>query len=158
MKKETADFSAISTWGVFELEDGGPRLMLLDVLKDRYEFPELRKKAKEQYDYWKPETVIIEAKASGLPLTYELRKMGIPVINFTPSKGNDKHTRVNSVAPLFEAGMIWYPDRKFADEMIEEFNADDIYAGGVEIFTDEDEKELMKLSDAGNQIKVMGAK
>ena len=75
--------------------------MLLDVLKDRYEFPELRTKAKEQYDYWKPETVIIEAKASGLPLTYELRKMGIPVMNFTPSKGNDKHTRVNSVAPLF---------------------------------------------------------
>ena len=120
MKKETADFSAISTWGVFELEDGGPRLMLLDVLKDRYEFPELRKKAKEQYDYWKPETVIIEAKASGLPLTYELRKMGIPVINFTPSKGNDKHTRVNSVAPLFEAGQIWAPDTKFAEEVIEE--------------------------------------
>ena len=120
MKKETADFSAISTWGVFELEDGGPRIILLDVVKDRYEFPELRKKAKEQYDYWKPESVIVEAKASGLPLTYELRKMGIPVINFTPSKGNDKHTRVNSVAPLFESGMVWYPDRKFTDEMIEE--------------------------------------
>ena len=99
MKKETADYSAISTWGVFELEDGGPRIILLDVLKDRYEFPELRTKAKEQYDYWKPETVIVEAKASGLPLTYELRKMGIPVINFTPSRGNDKHTRVNAVAP-----------------------------------------------------------
>jgi len=121
MKKETADYSAISTWGVFKPnEDSEPAIMLLDVLKDRYEFPELRKVAKEQYDYWKPESVIVEAKASGLPLTYELRKMGIPVINFTPSKGNDKHTRVNSVAPLFEAGMVWYPDRKFTDEMIEE--------------------------------------
>ena len=65
----------------------------------------------EQYKYWKPETVIIEAKASGLPLTYELRKMDIPVVNFTPSKGNDKHARVNSVAPLFESGMIWCPSR-----------------------------------------------
>tara|TARA_R110002051_G_scaffold78020_1_gene141484 strand:+ start:172 stop:1638 length:1467 start_codon:yes stop_codon:yes gene_type:complete len=121
MKKETADYSAISTWGVFKPnEDSEPGIILLDVVKDRYEFPELRKKAKEQYDYWKPETVIVEAKASGLPLTYELRKMGIPVINFTPSKGNDKHTRVNSVAPLFEAGMVWCPDRKFTDEMIEE--------------------------------------
>ena len=121
MKKETADYSAITTWGVFRpSEDDGPRLILLDLVKDRYEFPELRRIAKEQYDYWKPETVIVEAKASGLPLTYEMRKLGIPVINFTPSKGNDKHTRVNSVAPLFESGMIYYPDRKFSEDMIEE--------------------------------------
>jgi phage terminase large subunit-like protein len=65
-------------------------------MKGRYEFPELRRVAMDQYGYWNPETVIIEAKASGLPLTYELRKLGIPVINFSPSKGNDKHTRVNS--------------------------------------------------------------
>jgi len=122
MKKETADYSAITTWGVFypNEDESEAHLILVDSVKDRYEFPELRKKAKEQYDYWKPESVIVEAKASGLPLTYELRKMGIPVINFTPSKGNDKHTRVNSVAPLFEAGMIWAPDRKFADEVIDE--------------------------------------
>ena len=61
-------------------------IILLDVVKDRFEFPELRRVAKEQYDYWSPETVIVEAKASGLPLTYELRQMGIPVINFTPSQ------------------------------------------------------------------------
>jgi predicted phage terminase large subunit-like protein len=122
MKKETADYSAITTWGVFyKNEDSGPQLILLDALKDRYEFPELRRIALEQYNYWKPETVIIESKASGLPLTYELRKMGIPVINYTPSKGNDKHTRVNSVAPLFESGCIWAPKNKeFAQEVIEE--------------------------------------
>jgi predicted phage terminase large subunit-like protein len=122
MKKETADFSAITTWGVFyRNEDSGPQLILLDAVKDRFEFPELRRVALEQYGYWKPETVIIESKASGLPLTYELRKMGIPVINYTPSKGNDKHTRVNSVAPLFESGCIWAPKNKeFAQEVIEE--------------------------------------
>ena len=121
MKKETADFSAITTWGVFrETEDKPVNLILVDSLKGRYEFPELRRKALEQYKYWKPETVLVEAKASGLPLTYELRNMGIPVINFTPSRGNDKHTRVNSVAPLFESGMIWAPDQKFAQEVIEE--------------------------------------
>jgi len=122
MKKETADYSAITTWGVFyKNEDSGPQLILLDAVKDRFEFPELRRVALEQYGYWKPETVIIESKASGLPLTYELRKMGIPVINYTPSKGNDKHTRVNSVAPLFESGCIWAPKNKeFAQEVIEE--------------------------------------
>jgi len=121
MKKETADYSAITTWGVFrETEDKPVNLILVDSLKGRYEFPELRRKALEQYKYWKPETVLVEAKASGLPLTYELRNMGIPVVNFTPSRGNDKHTRVNSVAPLFESGMIWAPDQKFAQEVIEE--------------------------------------
>ena len=122
MKKQTADYSAITTWGVFRPdEDSPPNLILIDSLKGRYEFPELRRIALEQYGYWNPETVIIESKASGLPLTYELRKMGIPVINFTPSKGNDKHTRVNAVSPLFESGLIWAPkEMEFAQEVIEE--------------------------------------
>ena len=122
-KKETADYSAITTWGVFHPnEDPGeaPHLILLDAFKERLEFPELRKEALDQYRYWKPDTVIIEAKASGLPLTYELRKIAIPVINFTPSKGQDKHSRVNAVSPMFESGMIWAPDEEFADEVIEE--------------------------------------
>ena len=122
MKKQSADYSAITTWGVFrENEDSPPNLILVDAVKARYEFPELRRVALEQYGYWNPETVIIESKASGLPLTYELRKMGIPVINFTPSKGNDKHTRVNAVSPMFESGLIWAPkEMEFAQEVIEE--------------------------------------
>ncbi len=121
LKKETADFTAITTWGVFyPNEDSPANLLLLDSYKERVEFPELRKEAFRQYRYWNPETVIIEAKAAGLPLTYELRKAGIPVINYTPSKGQDKHARVNAVSPLFESGIIWAPDEKFAEEVIEE--------------------------------------
>jgi len=124
-KRETADFSAITTWGVFRPEEAGgpPGLILLDSQKDRWDFPELKQIALEQYQYWEPDTVIVEAKASGLPLTQELRNMGIPVVNFTPSKGNDKITRVHSVSPLFEGGMVWAPDTVFADEMIEEVAA-----------------------------------
>ena len=121
LKKETADYSAISTWGIFYPEEGGkPNIILLDSLKDRFEFPELRREALEQYKYWKPDMVIVEQKASGTPLTHELRQMDIPVMTFTPSRGNDKHVRVNSCAPLFEAGLIWAPDEQFAEEMIEE--------------------------------------
>ena len=121
LKKETADYSAISTWGIFYPEEGGkPNIILLDSLKDRFEFPELRREALEQYRYWKPDMVIVEQKASGTPLTHELRQMDIPVMTFTPSRGNDKHVRVNSCAPLFEAGLIWAPDEQFAEEMIEE--------------------------------------
>ena len=82
-KKENADYSAITTWGVFYLNDDAPAsLMLLDAKKGRYDFPELKQVAMEQFKYWDPDTVIVEAKASGQPLTDELRKMGIPVVNF----------------------------------------------------------------------------
>ena len=64
--------------------------------------------------------VLIEAQSSGTPLTQELRMMGIPVINFRPSRGNDKVTRMHSVAPMFEAGMVWAPELAFAEELIEE--------------------------------------
>ena len=121
LKKESADYSAITTWGVFNTEDSGQNAILLDAFKGRYEFPELRRLAHEEYLHHRPDIVLIEAKASGIPLTHELRNMGIPVINFTPSKGNDKHVRVNSISPLFEAGKIWAPMHDhFAQEVEEE--------------------------------------
>ena len=123
-KRETSDYSAITTWGVFYPEEGGgPNLILLDSQKGRWDFPELKDVALELYRFWEPDTVIVEAKASGLPLTQEMRQTGIPVVNFTPSRGNDKVSRVHSVSPLFEAGMVWAPDTKFADELIEEVAA-----------------------------------
>jgi len=124
-KKQTADYSAITTWGVFYPNEGGggPNLILLDSQKGRWDFPELKQIALDNYKFWEPDTVIVEAKASGTPLTQELRSMGIPVVNFTPSRGNDKVTRVHSVSPLFEAGMVWAPDEVWADELIEEVAA-----------------------------------
>ena len=120
-KKESADYSAITTWGVFYENDDSPAsLILLDAQKGRWDFPELKQVAYEQWRYWDPDTIVIESKASGQPLTDEMRRMGIPVVNFSPSKGNDKHTRVNSVAPLFESGKIWAPMQDWAEEVIEE--------------------------------------
>ena len=120
-KRETADYSAITTWGVFYPNEAGtPNLILLDSQKGRWDFPELKQIAFDLYKFWDPETVIIEAKATGTPLTHELRNMGIPVVNFTPSRGNDKLSRVHSVAPLFESGMIWAPEETWAEELIEE--------------------------------------
>ena len=120
-KKETADYSAITTWGVFQPEEGGAdHIILLDARRGRYNFPELKEVALEEYEYWEPDMVIVEAKATGTPLTDELRRTGIPVLNYTPAKGRDKVTRMHTVAPIFEAGMVWAPDEKFADEVIEE--------------------------------------
>ena len=120
-KKETADYSAITTWGVFQpTEGGGDAIVLLDAQKGRWDFPELKAIAQEQYSEYQPDMVLIEAQASGTPLTHELRAMGIPVVNYRPSRGNDKMSRVHAVSPVFEAGMVWAPDRVFADEVIEE--------------------------------------
>ncbi len=120
-RKETADYSAITTWGIFMPDEQTPNIILLDVKKGRWDFPEMKEIAYDSYKYWEPESVIIEAKASGTPLTQELRMRGIPVINFTPSKGNDKLSRVNSVAPLFQSGVVWYPEGEaWAEELIEE--------------------------------------
>ena len=120
-KKESADFSAITTWGVFRSEEtGADNIILMDACRGRWNFPELKEKALEENEYWQPDMMIVEAKASGLPLTDELRRAGIPIMNYTPSKGRDKVTRMHTVAPLFEAGMVWAPEKHFADEVIDE--------------------------------------
>jgi len=133
---------------VFETEADGQNILLLDAFKDRYEFPELRRVAYQQYLDWNPDMVIIEAKASGLPLTHELRQMDIPVINFTPSRGNDKHVRVNSVAPLFESGKVWAPMHEhFAQEVVEECAA--FPYGEHDDYVDSTTQAIMRIRQGG---------
>ncbi len=100
-----------------------PNIILLDAFKERLEFPELKKAAQEFYVDWQPDATIVEAKAAGTPLIFELRAMGIPVSEYTPSRGNDKIARVNAVADLFASGIVWAPGTRFAEEVIEEFAA-----------------------------------
>ena len=120
-KNQSADFSAISTWGVFKPSEDEPEcLILLDAQKGRWDFPELKEIAMREYTYWECDMVLIEAKASGTPLTQELRRMGIPVVNYSPTRGHDKHSRMHSVAPIFESGMVYAPEKAFAEDMIEE--------------------------------------
>jgi predicted phage terminase large subunit-like protein len=118
---ETADFSAITTWGVFQLEKGDPQMViLLDAQKGRWEFPDLKRIALAEHKKWNPDMTIIENKASGTSLIQELRATGIPVVKFNPIKGKDKVAKANSVAPMFESGMVWAPEKNFASDVIEE--------------------------------------
>jgi predicted phage terminase large subunit-like protein len=124
LKTQRADYSACTTWGVFYKDDdtGKPQanIILLNAFKARMEFPELKMRAKEQYEEWEPDSLIVEAKASGSPLIFELRAMGIPVQDFTPSKGNDKISRLNSIADIFASGRVWVPETRWAEELVEE--------------------------------------
>ena len=125
LKTRRADYSACTTWGVFyQPDDEGatrPNIILLDAHKERLEFPELKKMAMEFYNNWQPDACIIEAKAAGAPLVFELRAMGIPVSEYTPSRGNDKVARVNAVADMFASGVVWCPETRFGEMVIEEF-------------------------------------
>lgn len=123
-KNSRADYSACTTWGVFHHPDDTGKdqanLILLNAFRDRLEFPELKKRVLEQYKEWNPDGLIIEKKASGAPLIYELRAMGVPVQEFTPTKGNDKITRLNAVSDLFASSRIWVPNTNWAEEVVEE--------------------------------------
>jgi predicted phage terminase large subunit-like protein len=120
-KSERADYSAITTWGVFYPDEGDEAaIILLDAEKGRWEFPELKDAAMRLYEEFEPDMVLIEQKASGTPLTQDLRKMGIPVSGFTPGRGADKFSRMNACSPVFESGMVYAPDTRWAEEVIEE--------------------------------------
>jgi predicted phage terminase large subunit-like protein len=124
LKTQRADYSACTTWGVFYQDDdtGKPQanIILLNSFKERMEFPELKQEAYSQYLEWNPDSLIVEAKAAGAPLVFELRAMGIPVQEFTPSKGNDKIARLNAVADIFASGRVWVPNTNWAEELVEE--------------------------------------
>ena len=124
-KNERSDYSACTTWGVFykDEDERDPNIILLDAFKERMEFPQLKEKAIRMYKEWEPDAFIVEAKASGAPLIFELRRMGIPVSEFTPTRGNDKIARLNSVTDLFASGKVWAPGTRWADEVMEEMAA-----------------------------------
>ena len=123
-KNSRADFSVCTTWGVFYRDnDNGepiPTIILLDCFKARMEFPELKKKAYELYREFEPDTLIIEKKAAGAPLIYELRAIGVPLSEYTPNKGADKIARVNAISDLFASGYVWCPETRGAEEVIAE--------------------------------------
>lgn len=121
-KGERNDYSACTTWGVFHLNEdpNDVNVILLDAFKKRMEFPELKDTAFRMYKEWEPDSCVIEAKAAGAPLIFELRQMGIIVSEYTPSRGNDKFVRLNSVTDLFRSGKVWAPDKRWAYELIDE--------------------------------------
>jgi predicted phage terminase large subunit-like protein len=123
-KNNRADYSACTLWGVFyKPDDAGieqANIILLNAFRDRMEFPTLKRRAIDEWKEWQPDSVIIEKKASGSPLIYELRAMGIPVQEYTPVKGNDKISRLNSVSDLFASKRVWAPNTQWAEEVIDE--------------------------------------
>lgn len=160
-KHNRADYSACTTWGVFYMEDDGSdpevrkeerghrvaHIILLNAFRDRMEFPELKRTVIDQYKEWQPDGVIIEKRASGAPLIYELRSMGVPVQEFIPTKGNDKISRLNSVADIFASGRVWVPPTRWAEEVIEEVAS--FPAGEHDDYVDSVSQAMMRFRQGG---------
>lgn len=113
--KTTADYSVMQTWGIFEtletdsrgVEMWIPHIILLGNVRDRFEYPELRARAQDEYDKHQPDVIMIEKKASGQSLIQDLRRAGLPVLEYTPDR--DKVSRANAITPFLEAGRVWLP-------------------------------------------------
>ena len=148
-KSERSDYSACTTWGVFYMNENpeDAHIILLDAFKKRMEFPELKEKANELYLDWEPDACIVEAKAAGAPLIFELRQMGILVSEYTPSRGNDKFVRLNSVTDLFRSGKVWAPDTRWAREVVEEMAA--FPNGDHDDLTDSSTQALIRFRQGG---------
>lgn len=150
-KSNRADYSALTTWGVFYQDDdtgvAQANIILLNAFRERMEFPRLKQVALEQYNDWEPDSIIIEKKASGAPLIYEMRAMGIPVQEFTPTKGNDKITRLNAVADIFASGRVWAPNTHWAEEVIEEVAS--FPSGDHDDYVDSTSLALMRFRKGG---------
>jgi len=124
-KTQRADYSAGTTWGIFACEEDNfaPNIILLNTYKKRVEFPELKRDVMREYTEYEPDSLIVEKKASGAPLIYDLRAMGIPVQEYTPSKGQDKIARLNSVSDIIASGKVWVPQTRWAEELVDEIAA-----------------------------------
>ena len=121
-KHNRADYTALTTWGVFlNEEEGAHHIVLLNSIKDRLEFPELKELAMREYSEWEPDSFIVEKKSAGTAIYQEMRRMGLPVQEYTPHRGSgDKLARLNSVADIVASGMVWVPQTRWAEEVVEE--------------------------------------
>jgi|TARA_R110002072_G_scaffold55928_1_gene145149 predicted phage terminase large subunit-like protein len=151
LKTQRSDYSACTTWGVFyHPDDTGrsqPNLIMLDAYKEKLEFPDLKRAAYDKYMEYEPDQMIVEKKASGAPLIFELRAMGIPVTEFTPSRGQDKIARANAVTDLFASGSIWHPPTQWAHEVIEECAA--FPSGEHDDYVDSTTQALLRFRQGG---------
>ena len=143
-----ADYNALTTWGVFFNEEtNNYNIILLNSIKERLEFPELKEMVLREYKDWEPDAFMVEKKSNGAALYQEMRRMGLPIGEFTPGKGQDKISRVNAISDLFRSGIVWAPDRRWAKEVIEECN--DFPSGANDDLVDSTTLALMRFRQGG---------
>jgi len=102
---ELNDFSVCTTWGIV-LE----HCYLLNVLRRRLNYPEIKRAVREQANQYRPNTVLIEDKASGTQLIQDLRSEGMfSVKPYAPPPATDKVLRLYAQTAQIENGRLLLP-------------------------------------------------
>lgn len=110
--KEHSDYSVFIAFGVTQDD----RLHILDIVRGKWEAPELKRTALLMWNKWnKPDqpcqALYVEDKVSGTGLIQEIQaSCGIPILPLKPE--SDKLARVESILTYLEAGLIFLPQDK----------------------------------------------
>ncbi len=145
-EKTQNDPTAMTVWGVFTQDpvavanrligaDGrpmyidrahgeqAPKVMLMAAWAEHLEFHALIEKIADTAKKCKCDKVLIEAKASGHSVAQELRRLYQNEhfsVQLHDPKSTDKISRLYSVQHIFSEGMVYAPDRKWAEDVIVE--------------------------------------
>ena len=104
---ELSDYSVCTTWGAHD-----NRYYLLDVFRQRLNYPDLKRKVQELAKRDRPNKILIEDKASGTQLIQDLKADGIYAITaYQPPSGSDKIMRLHAQTAVFENGRVLLPSR-----------------------------------------------
>lgn len=98
-----------------------PKCMLIYAWNERLEFHDLIERVRDTMLQWRVEKLLVESKASGISVAQELRRVynyDEFTVQLIDPKGNDKMSRVISIQPLFSNGLIYAPDKTWADLVI----------------------------------------
>jgi predicted phage terminase large subunit-like protein len=121
-EKEENDWCACTTWGVWRDRARLPRLMLVEAWKEHLEMHALVRRIIETCQRRKVDACLIEAKANGLSVIQEIKRLTreglFHVYPIDPD--GDKVARMHSVVPLFSGGLIFAPDRAYAQMVIDD--------------------------------------
>jgi len=142
--KQENDYSALTVWGVFSGDtmaqatnvvgitgramavertyaEGSPKAMLMSAWQERLELHNLTQKVADTCKRMKVDKLLIENKAAGISVAQEIRRLfgsDAWAVQLVDPKAQDKLARLYSVQHLFFEGMIYAPDRSWADMVI----------------------------------------
>ena len=103
---ELSDYSVCTTWGVEER-----KMYLLNVFRQRMEFPELKRRVRDLAALWKATIVLIEDKSSGTQLIQELRADGFSRAQAAPANNDDKVMRLRAQTAKIEGQFVLFPEK-----------------------------------------------
>lgn len=104
--KQTADYTVISSWAIAPGKERS--LILLDVIRDRIEGPDIIPAIRSAVKRWTLAFVGIEKVGFQLSLIQQARREGLPVREIEVDR--DKASRLIAATPLMEAGRLWLPN------------------------------------------------